>query len=400
MSSKSIFPGQLDARMSRREVIRSLGLASVGLAVTPVPGWPSHWFRLEDVVIPFTDVPETFTGRRAGDEQAPGSGLIAQDLRQLDTWVTPVEDYFAVAHYGYPEVDAATYSLDVGGLVRNRISLSLEQLRARPRAERTTVFECGGNSAGTFHGMVGNATWTGTELLPLLEEAGWSDDVREVHFWAADSGTEEIRDNEYEQNFARSMSLDQVRERQPILAYEMNGAPLTVVHGFPLRLIVPGWYGVSQVKWLERIELSADRLMTRFMAKDYVTLIGREVDGRVEWVETSVTRQRPKSTIARVTRNEEGVFTIFGVAWSDGTPLDRVEVRLDGGAWSPATLETTGNPYAWTFFRLQVPTLPNGEHTLVSRATDAEGRTQPDDLAMKRTRWENNEIFQRTILVS
>src|SRR5690606_19964345 len=136
-----------------------------------------------------------------------------------------------VGHYGYPQVNAASYSLDIGGNVRNRISLSLEQLRARPRVERTTVFECGGNSAGTFHGMVGNATWTGTELLPLLEEAGWSDDVREVHFWAEDSGTETIRDNEYEQNFARSMSLDQVRERRPILAYEMNGAPLTVVHG-------------------------------------------------------------------------------------------------------------------------------------------------------------------------
>ena len=228
---------------------------------------------------------------------------------------------------------------------------------------------------------------------------GWADDVREVHFWAADSGTEEIRDNEYEQNFARSMSLDQVRERQPILAYEMNGAPLTLVHGFPVRLIVPGWYGVAQVKWLERIELSPDRLMTRFMAKDYVTLMGRETDNGVEWVETSVTRQRPKSAIARVTRNEEGLVTIFGVAWSDGTPLDRVEVRIDDGSWSAATLEATGNPYAWTFFRLQVPTLANGEHRLVSRATDTEGRTQPEDLSMKRTRWENNELFHRTIMV-
>lgn len=400
MISNSIFSRPVDARISRREAIRSLGLVSVGLAATPVPGWPAAWFRLEDVVIPFTDVPDTFTGRRPGEEEAPGSGLIAQDLRRLESWLTPIEDFFVVGHYGYPQVNAASYSLDIGGNVRNRISLSLEQLRARPRVERTTVFECGGNSAGTFHGMVGNATWTGTELLPLLEEAGWSDDVREVHFWAEDSGTETIRDNEYEQNFGRSMSLDQVRERRPILAYEMNGAPLTVVHGAPVRLIVPGWYGVAQVKWLRRIELSPDRLMTRFMARDYVTLMGREVDGRVEWVETSVTRQRPKSAIARVTRNDEGVYTIFGVAWSDGTPLDRVEVSIDGGAWTQATLEANDNPYAWTFFRLQVPTLSNGEHTLASRATDANGRVQPEDLSLKRTRWENNEIFRRTILVS
>jgi DMSO/TMAO reductase YedYZ molybdopterin-dependent catalytic subunit len=389
-----------NAPMSRRDVIRSLGLASVGLAVTPVRGWPASWFRVADVIVPFTDIPETFTGRRPGAEEHPGAALIAQDLRELDSWVTPVEDYFVVAHYGYPVVDAGSYRLRVGGLVRSPLTLDLSQLQARPRAERTTVFECGGNSRGTIHGMVGNARWTGTELLPLLEEAGWTDDAREVHFWAADSGTEEIRGNEYEQNFARSMSLDQIRERRPILAWEMNGEPLTVVHGFPVRLVVPGWYGVSQVKWLDRIEVSADRLMTRFMAKDYVTLMGREVDGEVEWVETSVTRQRPKSVIARVTRNDEtNRITIFGAAWSDGTPLARVEVQVDGGGWQTATLEAPENPYSWTFFRLELPGLAGGEHTLASRATDAAGRTQPVDLEMKVTRWENNEIFQRTIMV-
>ena len=247
--------------------------------------------------------------------------------------------------------------------------------------------------------MVGNATWTGAELLPLLDEAGPTDDSREVHFWAADTGTEEIRGNEYEQNFARSMSLDHIRERNPILAYEMNGSPLTVVHGFPVRLIVPGWYGVCQVKWLQRIELSADRLMTRFMAKDYVTLMGRDVDGRTEWVETSVTRMRPKSVIARVTRRGDR-FTIFGVAWSDGTPLDRVEVQIDGGSWTAAELDRPSDPFSWTFFNLGIPELAAGEHALASQATDTEGRMQPENLDMKRTFWENNELFQRTIMVS
>jgi DMSO/TMAO reductase YedYZ molybdopterin-dependent catalytic subunit len=210
---------------------------------------------------------------------------------------------------------------------------------------------------------------------------------------------EEIRGGEYEQNFARSMSLDHVRERGPLLAYEMNGEPLTTVHGFPVRLIVPGWYGVCQVKWLERIELSADRLMTRFMAKDYVTLMGRETDGGTEWVETSVTRMRIKSVIARVTRSGDD-FTIFGAAWSDGTPLDRVEVKVDDGAWRTATLERPDDPHTWTFFRFETEGLAPGEHTVVSRATDVEGRTQPVDLSMKRTRWENNELFTRTIQVS
>ena len=389
-----------DASMTRRDLLKHLGIASVGLAVTPVPGWPASWFLQEDIVVPFTDVPETFPGSRGpGPEEFPGQNLRAQDLRELSSWVTPVEDFFAVAHYGYPELEAPGYRLQLTGLVQRPLTLTLDQLMARPRVERTTVFECSGNGRGLIHGMVGNATWTGTELLPLLEEVAPSQDSREVHFWAADSGTEEIRGNEYEQNFARSMSLDQIRERNPILAYEMNGSPLTVVHGFPIRLIVPGWYGVCQVKWLKRIDLSADRLMTRFMAKDYVTLMGRDVDGRTEWVETSVTRQRPKSVIARVTRRGERC-TIHGVAWSDGTPLDRVEVQIGDGSWEATELDRPDDTYSWTFFSLEIPALAAGEHALVSRATDVERRTQPENLDMKRTRWENNELFQRTISVT
>ena len=382
--------------LTRREAVGRMSLAAVGLAAAPLPGWPGEWF-VQEAIVPFTDVPDTFTGRRgSGPEDLVGQSLVAQDLRKLTEWVTPVEDFFAVAHYGYPEVDASTYRLRVEGLVGRPLELTFDGLRSRPRVERTTVFECGGNSRGRFHGMVGNATWGGTELIPLLDEVGLGDDAREVHFWCADSGTEEIRGNEYEQNFARSMSLEQIRETNPILAYEMNGEPLTVVHGFPVRLIVPGWYGVAQVKWLDRIDVSADRLMTRFMARDYVTLMGHESNGRTEWVETSVTRQRPKSAIARVTRTRDH-FTIFGVAWTDGTPLERVEVKVDDGGWTAADLQRPDDPHSWTFFSLDVPALSDGEHSLASRATDSSGRTQPDHLDLKRTRWENNEIWTRTI---
>jgi hypothetical protein len=138
--------------------------------------------------------------------------------------------------------------------------------------------------------------------------------------------------------------------------------------------------------------------MTRFMAKDYVTLMGREENGKTEWVETSVTHQRVKSVVARVTRSGNQ-FRIFGAAWSDGTPLDRVEVRIDDGSWQSATLDRPSNPHSWTFFTLQTDGLGAGEHTVVSRATDVDGRTQPVDLNMKRTRWENNELFARTIEV-
>ena len=380
--------GPLNFDVSRREMLKQAGLVSVGLAVTPVPGWPASWFKQEVTVVPFTDM-----------ANYRGASRMAQDLRELTSWLTPTEDFFSIGHYGTPEVDASAYRLQVTGLVERPITLTLDELKARPKVEPTTVFECSGNSRGLVHGMVGNATWAGAALIPLLAEVRPTADSREVYFWGADTGTEEIRGQEYEQNFARSMSLEHVNETGPILAYEMNGEPLPVVHGFPVRLIVPGWYGIAQVKWLERIELGVDRLMTRFMAKDYVTLMGREENGRTEWLETSVTHQRVKSVIARVTRAEDQ-FTIFGAAWSDGTPLDRVEVRVDDGAWRAATMDRPDDPHTWTFFTFETEGLTPGEHTLVSRATDVDGRTQPVDLSMKLTRWENNELFERTIQVS
>ena len=380
--------GPLDFDVSRREMLKQAGLGSVGLAVTPVPGWPASWFKQEVTVVPFTDM-----------ANYRGASRMAQDLRELTSWLTPTEDFFSIGHYGTPEVDASAYRLQVTGLVERPITLTLDELKARPKVEPTTVFECSGNSRGLVHGMVGNATWAGAALIPLLAEVRPTADSREVYFWGADTGTEEIRGQEYEQNFARSMSLEHVNELGPILAYEMNGEPLPVAHGFPVRLIVPGWYGIAQVKWLERIELGVDRLMTRFMAKDYVTLMGREENGRTEWLETSVTHQRVKSVIARVTRAEDQ-FTIFGAAWSDGTPLDRVEVRVDDGAWRDATMDRPDDPHTWTFFTFETEGLTPGEHTLVSRATDVDGRTQPVDLSMKLTRWENNELFERTIQVS
>ena len=380
--------GPLDFDVSRREMLKQAGLVSVGLAVTPVPGWPANWFKQEVTVVPFTDM-----------ANYRGASRMAQDLRELTSWLTPTEDFFSIGHYGTPEVDASAYRLQVTGLVERPITLTLDELKARPKVEPTTVFECSGNSRGLVHGMVGNATWAGAALIPLLAEVRPTADSREVYFWGADTGTEEIRGQEYEQNFARSMSLEHVNETGPILAYEMNGEPLPAAHGFPVRLIVPGWYGIAQVKWLERIELGVDRLMTRFMAKDYVTLMGREENGRTEWLETSVTHQRVKSVIARVTRAADQ-FTIFGAAWSDGTPLDRVEVRVDDGAWRAATMDRPDDPHTWTFFTFETEGLTPGEHTLVSRATDVDGRTQPVDLSMKRTRWENNELFERTIQVS
>ncbi len=391
----------LAPRVSRREALATI-LAGVGAAVGARPVWawfvPETWFQPDEGVLPFTDVPADFPTRRPGAE-AP----FRQDLRALRSWITPNEEFFAVSHYGVPRVDVASWRLVTEGLVSKRLVLSFDELKRRPRVERTVTFECSGNRAQVFHGMVGNATWAGVSLRGILEEARPAGEAREVIFWAADRGKEKIRDGEYEQQFARAMSLEEALASDAMLAYEMNGEPLPLVHGAPLRLVVPGWYGIANVKWVERIELSDRRLMNRFMGRDYVTIMGRQTERGVEWVETSVTRQRVKSVVARVTRVRAGAeerIRIFGVAWTDGTPLASVEVQVDDGPWQRARLEAHRNPFAWTFFTLELPPLAPGEHTVVSRAADAKGRRQPEDLSLKKTYWEDNAQFRRTFRVS
>lgn len=389
---------------SRRAVLKQVGLLGVGMAVSAVPGWPAAWFQAQEEVIPFTDIPPDFSTRRSADpEPNPGQNIARQDLRELRSWTTPAEQFFAVQHYDVPRLEAAQWRLAIAGLAGKGLTLTLDDLKRRPRIERTVVFECSGNSPGVFHGMVGNSTWAGANLRDLLRDAAPTAETKEVIFWGADRGKENIRENAYEQNFARSLSLDDAMQVNAILAYEMNGKPLPVVHGFPVRLLVPGYYGVCNVKWLQRIEFSASRLMNRFMSRDYVTLTGRQTESGIEWVETSVTRMRIKSVVARVTRVRSGAgdrVKIFGAAWADGTPLKSVDVQIDDGPWQTAKLEPQENPFAWTFFTLETGALSSGQHTIVSRATDRAGRGQPPNLDLKKTRWENNAIFKRTIRVA
>ena len=137
--------------------------------------------------------------------------------------------------------------------------------------------------------------------------------------------------------------------------------------------------------------------MGRFQARDYVTIMGRQNGDKTEWVETSVTKIRTKSMIARVTRQANGSLSVFGVAMTDGTPLKSVDVQLDEGAWVQAKLEKPANPFAWTWFRAELPAPAAGAHSVASRAIDALGRTQPQNLEMKKTNWENNAIWRRQI---
>ena len=250
--------------------------------------------------MPFTDVPANFVTVNAQNGRVAGL-----DLRQLSSFLTPENNYFVVAHYGVPKVDAATWKLEIKGRVANPRSYTLDELKKRSRARSECAFECGGNrAAAIMNRMVGNARWTGTTLRPIIDEAKPPTDAREVICWGADEGEEKIRNEKYRQNFARSITLADLAKSEAIIAWEMNGQPLTADHGFPVRVVVPGWYGVQNVKWLNGLEVSNERFMGRFQARDYVTIMGRKNGDKTEWVETSVTKIRTKSMIARVTTEQ------------------------------------------------------------------------------------------------
>ncbi len=317
---------------------------------------------------------------------------------QLTSWITPNEQVFWVGHYGMPKAAGDEWRLSVSGLVGNSKQFTLADLRARSRREVASTLECSGN--GPAGGLIANARWTGTPLAPLLKECGVKPGAVEAVFYAADKGTEKIRGGEYPQQFARSLPMADAMKGNALLAYEMNGAPLTLEHGAPVRLIVPGWYGVAWVKWVNRIELHDRRFESRFMGRDYVTIRGEQRDGQTIWRETSVGRMNLKSVVARVVRRADGSLRVSGAAW--GAPIRSVELRIDSGDWSQVELDRKQNdPYCWRFWSFDWKDAKPGEHSLASRATDTAGKVQPapDDpfITMKKTYWEANQHAVRKI---
>lgn len=336
---------------------------------------------------------------------APDTGAMSQvnllEWEQLDSWVTPTSDLFQVGHYNRPVIQENEWNLEVGGLVENPLTFTLEELRSRPQQEEIFTLECAGNRGFSgFIGAVHNARWTGTSLASILQDVGIKDSGIEVVFWGSDSGEEEIRGNKIVQHFARSMSIQDAMDPNLILCYAVNDDPLPNAHGFPLRLIAPGWYGVANVKWLKGIEIRDTRFMGRFMARDYVTLREEKVDNESVWMESSVGRTRINSVPAKVTLLE-GNYRVHGAAW--GSSVASVDVSVDGGPWRPAEISVSqDSPYSWTFWHMDWDGGSPGEHTITSRATDAGGRVQPATadpfIALKKTYWESNGQLTRRIV--
>jgi DMSO/TMAO reductase YedYZ molybdopterin-dependent catalytic subunit len=346
---------------------------------------------------------------------------------ELNSFFTPAEDFFWVSHYEMPDLAADSYRLAIDGLVDRPQTFTLDDLKRRARREVDFTLECSGNedtSAEFFFGGIGTARWAGTPLAPLLRRARPQDTATEVVFWGADEGTVTVRDNvgiggpgrtgtvepdgeggldlTIIEQFARSMKLEDAMNSDNLLCFEMNGEPLPRDHGFPVRLIAPGWYGVANVKWLTRIEVTDHRFAGRFMARDYVTI--RE-DASDHWTFETVRHDRLKSAPAKVVRNA-GQYTIFGVAW--GAPIAAVEVRIDDGPWIAAELvgprhRRRSHGFAWRFWTLPWPSPARGEHAITSRAIDVDGNVQPapDDpfFVGKQTYWEANGWITRRVAI-
>jgi len=370
---------------------RSSAFAALAFAQTPLSVFGFDEPGADETVVPFLDV------------QPKGNMLYWQDLT---SWITPGDQLYSVSHYGTPEVDLARWRLEITGLVKNSKTFSLADIKARKRRTVTATLECSGNSSSPgFMGAIGNIRWTGTPLAPLLKQCQPLDRASESVFFGADEKVEKIRDKDYLQNFARSLSLrDVMPHDDSLLAYGISGGRLETTQGAPLRLIVPGWFGITWVKWLTRIELLDRRYMSKYMAREYVTIRGEERDGKTIWRETSVGPTDVKSVVARVARRRDGSLRVSGAAWTDGAPLPRVELKIDDGNWTPVELDRKqGAKYAWTFWSYNWRNAAPGDHTLVSRASDVEGRLQPSaedpEIKMKRTYWEANQQWVRKIRI-
>ncbi len=387
----------MTTRNTRREILKG-SLALAGLSVLGVPEWALPALAEGETLVPFTDIP-------ANANFAPAADRRTLDLRKIDGPFTPKDQFFTTQHYGHPVVDPATFSLKISGLFERPKSLSLDELKKMGNHELVAGFECSGNR-GVLQGLSGNGRWTGVPLKTVLDSAGLKSNAHEIVFYGADHGEEEVefRTQKYkvDYQFGRSLAREKAMSSDPFLAWALNGEPLTRHQGSPLRLIVPGWYGVSNVKWLAQIHAQEETYLGKYQARWYRTVRGEMIDGEMRYNETAVTHMQLKSFIARVTKDGNR-HKVLGVVLNDGTPLKSVEVKVDDGPWQPATMESsTKEKYSWKLFTYVWNGATPGEHTLVSRVTDTTGKVQPTakDLENKKSFLEDNSQQPRKVMIS
>jgi DMSO/TMAO reductase YedYZ molybdopterin-dependent catalytic subunit len=331
-------------------------------------------------------------------------------LEALAYDVTPVGMHYLLIHYDVPRVDAATWRLEVDGAVERPMSLSLDDLRARASVTAPVTFECAGNGRALLDPRpisqpwmleaVGTGSWTGTRLAALLADAGADDNAVEVLFTGLDRGVE----GEVEQSYQRSLALADAMRDEVLLAWEMNGAPLPPQHGYPLRLVVPGWYGMTNVKWLSRITVLEEPFTGYQNSHGYRMRQDADEDG--EPVSRMMVRALmvPPGIPDFATRRrfaELKTHVIEGRAWSGAGGIAAVEVSSDGGAtWAAAELGSAAGPHAWRRWTFDWRPATAGDYELCCRATDAAGNRQPTEPAWNLGGYANNAVQRVPVSVA
>jgi DMSO/TMAO reductase YedYZ molybdopterin-dependent catalytic subunit len=383
---------------TRRDMLKATTLAAASLGMLGLPDWALPVLAQGETVVPFADWPENFNANPAPDRRL-------FDTRTITSPFTAKDQFFTTQHYGHPVVDPAAYRLKVSGLVNTPASLSLDDLRKMGNAEMICGFECSGNRR-PLQGLISNGRWTGVPLKTVLEKAGLKANAREIVFFGADKGPEEVefRAQKFavEQNYGRSMPRDKALGTEAFVAYALNGEPLTLHQGAPLRLVVPGWYGAPNVKWLSEIVAQEDQYLGKFQARWYRTLKGEMINGEMKWVESAITHLQLKSFVARVTK-AGNQHKVLAVVLNDGTPIKSVEVKVDDGPWQAATADpSTTAKYGWKFYNYTWTGATAGEHTIVSRVTDANGLVQPTEkeLENKKTFLEDDSQHPRKVTIA
>jgi DMSO/TMAO reductase YedYZ molybdopterin-dependent catalytic subunit len=330
-------------------------------------------------------------------------------LEALRWDVTPIGLHYLLTHYDIPDVDAVSWRLEVDGLVERPLSLSLDDLRARPATEVAVTMECAGNGRALVEPhvvsqpwlleAVGTAKWRGVPVTALLEDAGIRDGAIEALFLALDHGVE----GEEEQSYARSVSLGELLDGDALLAYEVNGVPLPPQHGFPIRLVVPGWYGMTSVKWLARITLLDEPFDGYQMRHSYRLRQEEDEPG------SPVTRMAPRSLmvppgipdfLSRDRVLDAGRCEVRGRAWSGEAEIVAVEVSTNGGvSWAAAELGATDlGRWAWRAWCFDWEAEP-GEHEVYCRARDAAGNEQPVEPPWNLGGYKNNAVQRVSVTV-
>jgi len=371
-------------RLGRRSLL-GLGLAGAGAAAVGRPA------RARGADPPPLPAPQP-------DRPPPSPSLFSQEetrlafrnhgmhLEFLDQPITPVASHYQLNHFDIPQLSADGYSFTLGGRVARPRTVSLHELTGRPSVRQASVMECAGTGRAYeqpravyvpwFDEAMGAFEYTGTPLRPLLDEAGLLDDAVEVVFTGHDEGFYVGVHHAFE----RSLPVDEARADGVILAWEANGQPLTPAHGFPLRLVVPSWYGMASVKWLKSITVidhtfhgveQVDAYRLRFSPSER----GRPVQRK--YVRAAMKPPGIPDMLSRTRFVDAGDVPLRGMAWSGFGGIAKVEVSADDrNTWSPAVLGRPSSPHTWTPWQYTWQAAP-GEHVLSVRATDTAGNTQP-----------------------